>query len=245
MVRLPQQQREQRILDVAVELFLRHGYDKTTIAEIARAAGIGKGSVYLHFRNKEELLDMLFLRELHAYSEAWFAAVMAAPQGGTLGGMYKAMIQALDGSRFITAVLRRDGTVLGAHLMRRPDSILQASARGQMTRHEVIALMQQAGAVRDDIDAKVIAHMIDMLAQGMVQLEMSPSDGPGEAVTGKTSLGPVIEGIGEIMDRALTPAHAGASEAGKAVLQQVFEAGRQSLQALLAERSRRQREDTR
>lgn len=231
-------------------LFMRQGYDKTTIAEIARAAGIGKGSLYLHFANKDELLEMLFLRELYAFSEAWFAAVMAAPQGGTLGGMYKAMIQAFDGSPFMTAVLRRDGTVLGAHLMRRPGSILQASARGQMTRHEVIALMQQAGAVRDDIDAKVIAHVIDMLAHGMVQLGMNPLEGRGEAAIGEAVIDEavideaVIEGIGEIMDRALTPAHAGASEAGKQVLQQVFEAGRQRLQALLAERARRQRGNT-
>lgn len=40
------------ILDAAEELFGRFGYRKTTVQEIAEAAGIGKGSIYLHFESK-------------------------------------------------------------------------------------------------------------------------------------------------------------------------------------------------
>lgn len=43
------------ILDAADLLFERYGYRKTTVEEIAQAAGIGKGSLYLHFRSKEDL----------------------------------------------------------------------------------------------------------------------------------------------------------------------------------------------
>lgn len=43
------------ILEAADRMFLRYGYRKTTIEDIAREAGIGKGSVYLHFQSKEEL----------------------------------------------------------------------------------------------------------------------------------------------------------------------------------------------
>ena len=42
-----------RILDAAERLVARFGYSKTTIVDIAREAGIGKGSVYLHFPSKE------------------------------------------------------------------------------------------------------------------------------------------------------------------------------------------------
>ncbi len=47
------QRRRERILDVATELFLQHGYKRTTVDDIAVAAGISKGSVYLHFESKE------------------------------------------------------------------------------------------------------------------------------------------------------------------------------------------------
>lgn len=44
------------ILEAARKRFLHYGFKKTTIDEIAADAGIGKGTVYLYFDNKEELL---------------------------------------------------------------------------------------------------------------------------------------------------------------------------------------------
>ncbi len=46
---------EQRLLDAGRELFERQGLRKTNVAELARAAGIGKGSFYLFFPTKEDL----------------------------------------------------------------------------------------------------------------------------------------------------------------------------------------------
>ena len=43
------------LLDAADELLARFGYRKTTIEDVARAAGVGKGTVYLHFGSKQEL----------------------------------------------------------------------------------------------------------------------------------------------------------------------------------------------
>lgn len=47
---------KETILEVAAKKFAHYGYDKTTIEEIAKDADIGKGSIYLHFRSKEEIL---------------------------------------------------------------------------------------------------------------------------------------------------------------------------------------------
>ncbi len=44
------------ILSAARTRFLHYGYKKTTIDEIALDAGVGKGSVYLHFSSKEDIL---------------------------------------------------------------------------------------------------------------------------------------------------------------------------------------------
>ena len=43
------------LLEAAERLFRHFGYRKTTVADIARAAGMAKGSVYLHFSSKEEI----------------------------------------------------------------------------------------------------------------------------------------------------------------------------------------------
>ena len=47
---------EQRILEVATELFYEKGYHATTMREVAAGVGIKAGSLYNHFPSKEELL---------------------------------------------------------------------------------------------------------------------------------------------------------------------------------------------
>ncbi|WP_414939847.1 TetR/AcrR family transcriptional regulator [Amycolatopsis sp. cmx-11-51] len=55
--------RADRILDAAGVLLTRLGYRKVTIEDIANQAGVGKGTVYLHWRAKENLFHALLLRE--------------------------------------------------------------------------------------------------------------------------------------------------------------------------------------
>lgn len=43
------------IMDAAERLLSLYGYSKTTVDDIAQEAGIGKGTIYLHFRGKEEI----------------------------------------------------------------------------------------------------------------------------------------------------------------------------------------------
>ena len=47
-------------MDVATSHFVRFGYRKANIAEIAIDAGIGKGTVYLHFENKKRTFPYVF-----------------------------------------------------------------------------------------------------------------------------------------------------------------------------------------
>ncbi|MEW5801204.1 MAG: helix-turn-helix domain-containing protein [bacterium] len=66
---------KETILEVALKLFQRFGYKKTTIEEIAREAGIGKGTVYLHFTSKEEIL-LTLIHNLHQTTiEEWIRIV--------------------------------------------------------------------------------------------------------------------------------------------------------------------------
>lgn len=228
MVREAFEDRRARLLDTAAALFVQHGFDKTTVADVAREAGVGKGSVYLHFPSKEALLEAVMLRELIALSQSWYDAVMTDPRGGTLGGMYKAMLQGLHGSPFMAAMLGRDSALFGRYV-RRPGNVFQVASRGNHTRHEVVAMMQAAGAVRDDIDPKVVAHVMNMLSYGMVSIEEVV---PAEEVP---PLEQTLDGIATIMDRALTPRGTrAASDAGKAVLTKVFEAARSRLDELVA-----------
>ncbi|MCP3098246.1 TetR/AcrR family transcriptional regulator [Myxococcus sp. K15C18031901] len=50
------------ILEAAGEIFARFGFKKASIEDIARKAGVGKGSIYLHFESKEALFEAIVLR---------------------------------------------------------------------------------------------------------------------------------------------------------------------------------------
>src|SRR5204863_8343832 len=65
-----------RIIDAARVLFLEHGYARTTIADVARAAGVAPQTVYWAFGSKAGLV-----REIR---DAWFAS---AGTGERLGAV--------------------------------------------------------------------------------------------------------------------------------------------------------------
>ena len=216
MAKSDDEDRKKRILDAAADLFVHFGFDKTTVSDIAREAGISKGAIYLHFASKDELLESLIIREMMAYGTKWFELIEADPEGGTIGGMYKNSLYALEGSAFMAAMYRKDGRVLGNYL-RKPDNFFRESqaTQNQSARYEFVKLMQAAGSVRQDLDPKVIAHIMDMLAYGLVGMdEVFPKD---EA----PPIEDVIEGIAKIMDTALTPDGGADSDTGKAILRQI------------------------
>jgi AcrR family transcriptional regulator len=59
-----------RILDVAEDLFARHGYDGTSLRQIARGAGIKEPGLYNHFASKQALYEAVLFRALNPMSEA-------------------------------------------------------------------------------------------------------------------------------------------------------------------------------
>jgi AcrR family transcriptional regulator len=53
------QNRRDQILDAAIEVFARNGYERTNVSDIAGTAGIAKGTIYLYFKSKEEIFDAI------------------------------------------------------------------------------------------------------------------------------------------------------------------------------------------
>ena len=216
-------ERKQRILDAAVNLFVHYGYDKTTVNDIAREAGISKGAIYLHFKSKDELLEALIIRETEAYAETWLELINADPNGGTIGGMYKNMLYALNNNAFMSATFRKDSCILGNYL-RKPGNYFQAADTKQSSRYDFVKMMQDTGAVRQDIEAEIIAHIMNMLGYGLIAMSDIM---PKESIPATND---IIEGIAVIMDSALTPASGSDSETGKTILNQIADTKRHQFQ---------------
>ena len=62
-----QARKRERILAAATTQFIQHGYRKTGVESVAQAAGVAKGTIYLYYRNKAELLFHAITLEKQRY----------------------------------------------------------------------------------------------------------------------------------------------------------------------------------
>lgn len=105
--------REARLLDAAARLFARFGFDKTSVEDIARAAGVSKGAVYLHWPSKLSLFEAVLAHEGLALLDMIVDRLDADPDGGTLGSIYRHSILALGTNPLLLGVYTVDAAVVG------------------------------------------------------------------------------------------------------------------------------------
>ncbi len=73
-------QREKRIIDIAQAVFVSRGYEQTTIPSIADAAGYNKRTIYLYFKDKEEIFLAVVLRCLQLLKTGLETATDLVPE---------------------------------------------------------------------------------------------------------------------------------------------------------------------
>ena len=67
---VPMNRTKRRIFNTALKLFAEKGYDSTSIEEITAVSGVAKGTLYYHFSNKEEILDLLLTEGMKLLSNS-------------------------------------------------------------------------------------------------------------------------------------------------------------------------------
>lgn len=134
------------ILAAGMTLFSRYGYRRTSIEEVAREAGIAKGTVYLYFQTKEEIFRALAQMTIDRVLEG---ATAAAAGPGGVGERLRAILEAkfgyfhdlLAGSPHASELLDSKSRVC-ADLFQQADrayqrvlarTIADAAARGELT----------------------------------------------------------------------------------------------------------------
>lgn len=68
-----------QIIRAAIQLFVEHGIDGTTTKQIAEAADVAEGTLYRHFKTKDELAFTVFLTHLEAFSRELDKAAAPIP----------------------------------------------------------------------------------------------------------------------------------------------------------------------
>jgi AcrR family transcriptional regulator len=103
-----------RILAAAGELLLARGSKGVTISDVATRAHIGKGTVYLYWKTKEDLLLGLVSRDFIGLADAVTEAVTADPDLARPSRLIPDMLTTAARHPFVDALRRGDDGLLGA-----------------------------------------------------------------------------------------------------------------------------------
>jgi len=157
-------QATERILDAATAEFARHGVRRTTMNQIADAAGLGVATVYRRFPQKEQLVRTVILRE----AEVVIAAVVAelerpATVEEQSAGAFTAFAHAISGRPLLVRLMRSatgDDAAPG-------DLVDQLVTRARSRVSDWIRELQADGRYLD-ADPDVVAELQARLAMSLV-----------------------------------------------------------------------------
>jgi AcrR family transcriptional regulator len=178
------QERGTRILDVAAALLLRHGYRRVTIDDVAAGADIGKGTVYLHWKTREELFTAVFEREVLQAIADLLQALRQDPQVSLPHRFAHAYFLAIMHRPLLRGFVLGDADLLGK---------LAATPRGRtrddrhrLLSHSYFELLSGHSLLRDDLDVDAIAYAFQATFEGFLQAEATAAapTTTGQAVAG-------------------------------------------------------------
>jgi TetR/AcrR family transcriptional regulator, fatty acid metabolism regulator protein len=182
------------ILDAAVRVFARSGYEASPVGDVAKEAGVAYGLVYHYFGSKDAVLEAVF-------REAWgrlLAAVALAEETGRdaaeqLALVVKIVLRSWRDEPDLVRLLVREVT-RSPHIQDELDEIGQAFA----SLERIIRRGQEEGTFRSELDARLAAWMLygslEEVLTGWV-LGQLPDDAEGVATAEREVIATIVGGL--------------------------------------------------
>jgi TetR/AcrR family fatty acid metabolism transcriptional regulator len=145
-----------RILDAAIEVIANHGFFHSRVAEIAERAGVADGTIYLYFKNKDELLMAAIDSAFHRFIARAHAALkeLSDPRE-KLRRIAFLQLEALGAKRSLAIVFQTE--------LRHSAKFLSEFSHNMMVEYfdlikSVLKEGQDAGVFREELSVTVAAH---------------------------------------------------------------------------------------
>lgn len=154
-----------RILDAAADLFLRFGVRRTTMDDVARAARVGRNTVFRRVGSKEELIRAVAVRELRRIlTQLDQVAAEAASPLERLVGVFATTVGAM-----------RAHPMMGGAAAERPDefaelSVLEAGNLMELSTAYLVGILrgdQERGDLPGDLDVAMVAELVVRLVHSV------------------------------------------------------------------------------
>ncbi len=156
--RKTQEEKYQRILDAALEVFASKGFHEAKVTEIARIAGVADGTIYLYFKNKDDLVVSLLETKVAYINDLMKRSVaVIADARDRVHHMVRFHVRlayedpAL--TRFLTIELRRGSAFVEKHAQKAVKTYLE-------TWCDALQLGQRQGHFRPELDVHIVKHLV-------------------------------------------------------------------------------------
>jgi AcrR family transcriptional regulator len=162
-------ERADRILDTARELLLSWGYRRVTIDELARRAGVGKGTVYLHWRSREEVFHAVSAREAAAMADAIVQAVRDDPAEVALHRYLRRLFVEAMNRPVLRALYTRDADTLDTFLASTHHHHLEESKLG--VNRDYLGVLAAEGMLRPGLRLNDLDYTLPTIVFGFFAAE--------------------------------------------------------------------------
>ena len=162
MAALREQQREEtrrRLYEAALEIFRRDGVANCRIDDIARAAGVSRGSFYFHFPTKDDVL----IERMRETDRQITAAIGALPEAAELASVLGAVVEALAVIWEAEPSLLPDVAAVG---LRAAASSLASTEPGRL--RDTLAVRFRTAARREELSTLLPAEILSDLYLGHI-----------------------------------------------------------------------------
>ena len=188
------EQRREGILGAAKAVFSQRGFHATTVAEVARAAGVSYGSIYWYFDSK----DALFLALMESEEAALRARIWTAARDAGEGALdrvraaVRATFEFFEADRAAVQLLFRESLMLGGEFERH---LFAMQGRFMADVEAVVTGAQDQGDLVEG-PPRLIAFCVAGLVAQVAHRRLVTDDGMGVAAAADFVVNLVFNGLG-------------------------------------------------
>ncbi len=156
-MRADAQRNYDRIVEIARDVFREQGYD-ASLDEVARRAGVGPGTLYRHFPNRDALLDAIMQSWVDSVGEAVERTLaFEGPPRDLLLAWFREYVRLIS--------LHKGGPAKITAAMGDPDSPIRTKCQVLRGAHDrVIAALREQDALRDDVETLQVIRLVGGVA---------------------------------------------------------------------------------
>tara|TARA_B100001964_G_scaffold224938_1_gene272261 strand:+ start:727 stop:1356 length:630 start_codon:yes stop_codon:yes gene_type:complete len=152
------EEKYQRILNAAMHVFAQKGFSESKITEVASAAGVGDGTIYLYFKNKDDLLISLFEAKLEEINAGLRIALADIP------GVEDRLRKIID-FHLGLALNNPQLAALVTIELRRSAKFMKEYAKEQLTEYldqwgDILEEGKRTGRFRPDFSTNILKHIL-------------------------------------------------------------------------------------